>query len=42
LVNFDQCSQVRGLILTIENALPGRRGKIHRAFHNVKGNRGDR
>ncbi len=28
LVNFDQCSQPRGLILTIENALPGKRGKI--------------
>ena len=28
LVNFDQCSQPRGLILTIGNVLPGRRGKI--------------
>jgi len=38
LVNFDQCSKPRSLILTIENALPGQTGaKSHQAFHNVKG-----
>jgi hypothetical protein len=28
LVNFDQCLEPRSLILTIDNALPGRHGKI--------------
>ena len=40
LVNFDQCLQPRSLILTIDNALPGRRGKITLRQSNVKSNRG--
>jgi hypothetical protein len=40
LVNFDQCSQPRGLILTIGNVLPGRRGKIPSGIPHRQGQSG--